>query len=97
MKLSTRLLLAVPVPSEDAQTFNCTIYFAYFLTLYPEDLKWHPLLVNVLFILTQNARSIPRYNAPLAASVICADTVDKAQILQSDSSKHFMNDHSTQP
>lgn len=47
------------------------------LTRYPEDLKWQPRLVNVLFILTQNARSMPRYRAPLAARLICDDTVEK--------------------
>lgn len=57
--------------------FTLHAIIAEFLTLYPEDLKWHPLLVSVLFILTQKARSIPRYSDPLAARLICADTVDK--------------------
>lgn len=54
-----------------------TVTIAGFLTLYPEDLKWQPLLVSVLFILTQKARSIPRYSEPLAARLICDDTVNK--------------------
>ena len=39
-----------------------------FLTLYPEDLKWHPLFVNVDFIRMQKARS--NVGLPVTRSVL---------------------------
>lgn len=43
------------------------------LTLYPEDLKWHPLFVRVDFILTQNVLSKPLY-VEVEVSVITVET-----------------------
>lgn len=46
------------------------------LTRYPDDLKWHPRLVNVDFMRTQNARSYPLYML-CAFNVIDDDTETK--------------------
>jgi hypothetical protein len=47
-------------------------------TRYPEDLKWHPLLVNVDFILTQKALSKP-LNGGFDVIDMIVDTAKKTE------------------